>query len=97
METNNAYTLRVWAEGQLLKELSGLDEGEAIRQWNRWDNRRGYGPELLRDGVHLTVAQVERLAGPKPRAAMPRLIPCRKKARRKERSWENEKCHRANE
>ena len=39
---------------------------------------------MLRDGVHLTIAQMERLAGPKPRAAMPRLIPCRKKARRKE-------------
>ena len=68
----STYTFRLWVNGAVVKKADGLEKGEALALWRRWEDNWCCCPELLLDGQRLTRAQIDRMAGQKKK--MPKMV-----------------------
>jgi len=53
-----AYTLRIWRDGVIIKELGPLTRREAARAWQSWYKRQDCGTELLQEKKHIPIGKV---------------------------------------
>lgn len=72
--SKNRYIVRKWVEGQIVKELGPLGKKEALKIYWAWDDTPNCGPELLEDGRHKTIAEVERMGRQRPKRMPPMVI-----------------------
>lgn len=54
------YTIRIWREGVLLKEIGPLSRRKAAKAWKAWDAREDHGLELLENGEHVRLGRVNK-------------------------------------
>ena len=71
--SKKTYILRVWIDGQLYKQIGPMERKEALKKYWEWYDTPNCGPELLENGEHKTLAEIERL-GKKKRNRMPKMM-----------------------
>lgn len=72
--SKKTYILRVWIDGQIYKEIGPMERKEALKTYWKWDETPNCGPELLENGRHMTIAEVERMDRQRPKHMPPMVI-----------------------
>lgn len=56
-----AYTIRIWRNGEMVKQYEPTTRTEALKLWAEWNSVDECGPELLVDGEHIPWARANRM------------------------------------